>query len=74
MGKKILFTPIGNTDPIKYLHDGSMLHISRHYKPDVIYLYFTKEMAENHRKDNRYGIVWNYWENISDILLKYIRS
>lgn len=54
MGKKILFTPIGNTDPIKYLHDGSMLHISRHYKPDVIYLYFTKEMAENHRKDNRY--------------------
>ena len=54
MGKKYLFSPIGNTDPIKYLYDGSMLHICRYYKPDVVYLYLSKEMAENHKKDNRY--------------------
>lgn len=54
MGKKYLFSPIGNTDPIKYFHDGSMLHICRHYKPDIIYLYLSKEMMVNHRKDNRY--------------------
>lgn len=54
MGKKYLFSPIGNTDPIKYLYDGSMLHICRYYEPDVVYLYLSKEMAENHKKDNRY--------------------
>lgn len=46
MGKKYLFSPIGNTDPIKYLYDGSMLHICRYYEPDVVYLYLSKEMAE----------------------------
>ena len=54
MGKKYLFSPIGNTDPIKYLYDGSMLHICRYYKPDIVYLYLSKEMMENHKKDNRY--------------------
>ncbi len=27
MARKYLFSPIGNTDPIKYLYDGSMIHI-----------------------------------------------
>ena len=27
MAKKYLFSPIGNTDPIKYLYDGSMIHM-----------------------------------------------
>ena len=54
MGKKYLFTPVGNTDPIKYFHDGSMLHICRHYKPDIIYMYLSKEMMDNQKKDNRY--------------------
>ena len=55
MGKTYLFSPVGNTDPIKYYHDGSMLHICRKYKPDVVYLYLSKEMVENHKKDNRYA-------------------
>ena len=53
MAKKYLFSPIGNTDPIKYLYDGSMIHICRYYQPDVVYLYLSKEMMENHKKDNR---------------------
>lgn len=54
MGKKYLFSPIGNTDPIKYLRDGSMLHIARVYKPDIVYLYLSKEMVHNQRMDERY--------------------
>ena len=51
MARKYLFSPIGNTDPIKYLYDGSMIHICRYYQPDVVYLYLSKEMMENHKKD-----------------------
>lgn len=54
MGKTYLFSPIGNTDPIKYFRDGSMLHICRFYKPDYVYLYMSKEILEFHRKDNRF--------------------
>lgn len=59
MGRKILFSPIGGTDPIKYLRDGSMLHICRHYKPDIVYLYLSHEIMEYHRKDNRYADALN---------------
>lgn len=54
MNKKILFSPVGGTDPIRYLRDGSLLHICRHYQPDVVYLYLSHEMMENHKTDNRY--------------------
>lgn len=54
MSKKILFSPIGGTDPIKNFHDGSMLHICRHYRPDIVYLYLSHEMMDYHREDNRY--------------------
>ena len=54
MNKKILFSPIGGTDPIKYYRDGSMLHICRHYLPDIVYLYLSHEMLETHKRDNRY--------------------
>ena len=51
---RILFSPIGSSDPIKHYSDGSMLHICRYYKPDKVYLYLTYEMFEHHKKDNRY--------------------
>ena len=54
MGKRILFSPVGGTDPIRNCHDGSMLHICRHYKPDIVYLYLSHEMMDFHKKDNRY--------------------
>ena len=56
MGKTILFSPVGGTDPISLsnLHEGSMLHVCRVYHPDVVYLYLSKEMLNYHRKDNRY--------------------
>lgn len=53
---KILFTPVGNTEPIslKNEKEASILHICRKYKPDKIYLHMSKEILEHHRKDNRY--------------------
>lgn len=36
------------------LHDGALLHISRHYKPDVIYLYMSEDILQKQDKDNRY--------------------
>ena len=52
--KKILFSPIGGTDPISNFRDGAMLHICRIYKPDIVYLYLSKEMCEFQKKDDRY--------------------
>lgn len=56
METRILFSPIGGTDPISQnnCRDGSMLHIARYYQPDIIYLYLSKEMLEFHKADNRY--------------------
>ena len=31
---KILFSPIGTTDPVRNCRDGACLHILRHYHPD----------------------------------------
>ena len=52
--KKILFSPIGGTDPVTNFRDGAMLHILRVYKPDLVVLYLSKEMVRFHEKDNRY--------------------
>ena len=55
--KYVLFSPVGTHDPIGVVDkdgkpsEGSMLHIIRHYKPDAVYLYITKELNYN---DNRY--------------------
>lgn len=54
MNRKILFTPVGGTDPISNFKDASILHICRIYKPDEIYMFLSKEMYENHIEDNRY--------------------
>lgn len=56
MSKRILFSPVGGTDPISStnMHDGSLLHICRYYRPDVIYLYMSEEILENEKKDDRY--------------------
>ena len=56
MGKTILFSPVGGTDPISATncHDGALLHISRVYQPDKVILYMSKEMLAYHESDNRY--------------------
>lgn len=55
--KYVLFSPVGTHDPIGVVDkdgkpsEGSMLHIIRHYKPEIVYIYITKGL--NHG-DDRY--------------------
>lgn len=52
--KYILFSAVGTTDPISNNKDGALLHICRLYRPEKIYVFFSKEMSFYHRNDNRY--------------------
>lgn len=56
MGRKILFSPVGGTDPISQdnIYDGALIHICRWFDIDVVYLYMSKEIVDLHNKDNRY--------------------
>ena len=51
---KILFSPIGTTDPVRNCRDGACLHILRHYHPDKVVLYFTAEMEKRERNTHMY--------------------
>ena len=70
----ILFSPLGGNDPISEtnLYDGSMLHICRHYDIDKVYLYMTKEIWKNHKKDNRYEFFIDRLAKQKDKKIEYI--
>lgn len=48
----ILYTPAGDTDPIRDCYDGAMLHIIRTYKPSYVRVFLSAEMTvkENARQ------------------------
>ena len=67
MYRYILFTAVGNTDPISKHHDGAILQICRRYKPDKIYLFLSQQINEYHEKDNRYCLcIKKLSESIND--------
>lgn len=47
---KILFSPVGTSDPWRNDRDGGMLHITRHYQPDLVYLFFTQSLWEGNER------------------------
>ncbi len=61
---KILFSPVGMSDPITEekdkdgnvtaCHDGSMIHICRHHQPNLVILYLSAEALEYEKADARY--------------------
>ena len=53
--EQILFSPIGSTDPIRGCHDGPLMHIVRHYQPQIVYLFLSAEMGAHDRLDDRYA-------------------
>jgi len=55
LDKHVLFTCVGNTDPIRDNFDGPVLHIIRYYKPHKVYMFFSDEMGRREKKDNRYS-------------------
>ena len=59
---KVLFSPIGNSDPWRNLYDGPMLNIVRYYNLDKVVLYFTRTIWEGNEK--RKGHKAYDWEKI----------
>lgn len=57
MGKVILFSPVGGTDPISNdnARDGALIHCCRVYKPDLVYLYMSQWVIANEDNDKRYS-------------------
>lgn len=60
--KRILFSCVGSTDPVRGLRDGSMLHIMRHYRPDKVVLYLSAEIREKDAKDHRFQRAFDDFE------------
>lgn len=54
MVKTVLFSPLGKTDPYRDGYEGPLLHILRHYRPEAIWLFYTSEIEEDEKKDNRF--------------------
>lgn len=52
--KRILFSCLGTTDPVRGEHDGPMLHILRHYRPESAMLILTPEIRELAERDGRF--------------------
>lgn len=52
--KTILISCLGTTDPIRGEHDGPMLHIVRHYRPDYIMWLLSEEIAGYEKQDDRF--------------------
>jgi len=50
----ILFSCIGDTDPVLNGYDGPMLHIVRNYKPQKVYLFYTERYLEVDKTYNYY--------------------
>lgn len=75
METDILFTCVGTTDPVRGFRDGSMLHIMRHYRPQKVYLFLSKEMSDYEQADQRFSktiqYVREHWENYAPQLVCY---
>lgn len=51
---RVLFSPVGTSDPMTTLGDGPMLHIARHYAPDKVVLLLSPAMRRYEDHDGRY--------------------
>lgn len=73
MNRTILFSPVGGTDPISLSNcrDGSLLHICRVYQPTDVIMYMSKEILENHGKDNRYIYCLDKLSELLNIKMNY---
>lgn len=72
MSQTILFSPIGGTDPMAFKNhrDGSMLHICRKYKPNVVYLYMSEEMLQHQVHDDRYRRSLKHLEELENFTME----
>jgi hypothetical protein len=68
---RILYTPVGDTDPIRGCYDGAMLHIVRHYNPDMAILVLSKDMEIKEKSNNRFSKALKHVKADLDIRFVY---
>ncbi len=73
MGRVILFSPVGGTDPISNdnARDGALIHCCRVYKPDKVYLYMSKWTMNNEEEDKRYTYCLTKLYELLNLPLEY---
>ena len=69
---RILYTPVGDTDPIRGCYDGGILHIVRHYNPDMAILVLSKEMEQKEASDSRFSKALKHVK--PDLHIKLVRT
>lgn len=52
--QRVLFSCVGTTDPARGAHDGGLLHILRHYRPEAVCIFLSPEMTKAEQADGRY--------------------
>lgn len=72
--RQVLLSFLGTTDPIRGECDGAMLHILRHYRPEVVCLLFTPEVRKLAEADERYEKVFfhlkSHWDGYAPVVLE----
>jgi hypothetical protein len=56
MAERMLFSPVGTADPLSPLGDGPLVHIVRHYHPELVVLFLSPAMAAKQDEDQRYTL------------------
>ena len=71
----VLFSCFGTTDPVRGYRDGGMMHIMRHYRPDVVYLFLTDEIVKrdgnDHRIDKTFAHIREKWGGYAPRLVRF---
>ena len=63
----VLFSAIGDNDPVRGGSDGPMLHIVRRYRPKKVYLFLTAAMSERDKKTNCYENAIHFLDKSCDV-------
>lgn len=67
---RILFSPIGGSDPVNAGHDGSWLHCCRHYQPDLTQIYLSADMLAREQEKRLFS---RALEKLNGVLLKPVQ-
>lgn len=68
----ILYTPAGDTDPIRYCYDGAILHIIRTYHPSLVRIFLSAEMVKKEESRHIYTKAIQY--NAPNCKIEFIKT
>lgn len=72
MKMSILYTPAGDTDPIRDCNDGAILHIIRTYHPTMVRIFLSAEMVKKEESRHIYSKAIKY--NAPECKVEFIKT